>query len=164
VLTQLGLYAGPGATIRAPDVEVALAATRAHSVFELVDAIGDKNTRQAIHHLDAMLEQREAPLGILAMVVRHFRQLIVARTVLDKGQGPDELMRRLKLSHPFIADKLHKQADRFDEVTLRASFEQFFRTELELKSSRGVEPAIRLEGLVVRLATPAAMAGGGRRR
>lgn len=162
VLAQLGLYVGPGATIRGPDVEVALAATREHSVFELVDAIGDKNARAAIHHLDAMLDQREAPLGILAMVVRHFRQLVTARAVLGRGQGPDEIMRRLKLSHPFIADKLYKQADRFDEATLRASFEQFFRTELELKSSRGVEPALRLESLVVRLATPQAGAARGR--
>jgi len=151
VLNQLGLYAGPGQPIRAADVENGLAATREHSVFELGDAIGDKNTREALRHLDAMLEQREAPLGILAMMARHFRQLLEAKAVMARGQGPDEIMRKLRLSHPFIAEKLSRQAERFDDVTLRGAFEQFYRTELELKSLRGVEPAMRLEALLLRL-------------
>jgi len=155
VLIQLGLYVGPGATIRSADVEAALAATREHTVFELADAIGDKSPRGALVHLDAMLGHGEQPLGILAMVARHFRQLLEARAILNRGKGPDELMQRLKLSHGFIADKLCKQANRFDDTTLRATFEELFRTDLELKSSRGVEPALRLEQLLFRLASPA---------
>ncbi|MFO0751174.1 MAG: DNA polymerase III subunit delta [Myxococcota bacterium] len=155
ILNQLGLYVGPGQTIRAADVEGALAATREHTVFELADAIGDKNAREALRHLNAMLEQREQPTGILGMIVRHFRQLLEAKAVLMRGQGPDEIMRKLKLSHPFIAEKLTRQSERFDEATLRSAFEQFFRTELELKSSRGVEPALRLEALLLRLSAQA---------
>lgn len=151
VLNQLGLFAGPGVAIRAADVENALAATREHSVFELGDAIGDKNTREALRHLDAMLEQREAPLGILGMIARHFRQLLEAKAVTSRGQGPDEIMRKLRLNHPFIAEKLARQSERFDDATLRGAFEQFYRTEVELKSVRGIEPALRLEALLMRL-------------
>lgn len=164
ILNQLGLYVGPGATIRAADVELALAATREHSVFELADAIGDKNAREALRHLNAMLDQREQPLGILAMIVRHFRQLMETRAVMAKGQGQDELMRKLRLSHPFIAEKLWRQSDRFDDATLRGAFEQLYRAELELKSSRGVEPALRLESLLLRLSQEGAPSGRQARR
>lgn len=160
VLTQLSLYVGPGKAISALDVEEALAATRAHSVFELVDAIGAQSARDAIGHLSAMLEQRESPLGILAMIVRHFRQLVEAQAVVARGGGPDEVQSRLKLSHPFIAQKLAQQVERFDHTMLRTAFEAFFRAELELKSSR-VDPVLRLEGLIFRLAEPRARGGRG---
>ena len=61
VVDQLSLYVGAGAPIRDEDVEACLAATRAHSVFELVDAVGDKQLVGALKHLSAMMAHREKP-------------------------------------------------------------------------------------------------------
>lgn len=151
-LQQLSLFVGPGRPITRADAEGALAATRAHSIFELVDAIADKNARAAIRHVDAMLEQREYPPVILASIVRHFRQLVDAKAVFESGGGAPEIQRALKV-HEFVAGKLAKQVDRFDHLTLRLVFEEFFRTELELKSTR-IDPQLRLEALLIRLCAP----------
>ena len=151
-LQQLSLYVGPGKAIGRADVETALAATRAHSIFELVDAIAAKKATQAIRVVDAMLEQREYPPVILGAIVRHFRQLVDAKAISDAGGGASEIERAMKV-HEFVAKKLAEQVSRFDHVTLRAAFEEFFRTELELKSTR-VDPVLRLESLLLRLCAP----------
>lgn len=148
-LQQLSLYAGPNRPISRADVEGALAATRSHTIFELVDAISAKNALQAIRHVDAMLEQREYPPVILGAIVRHFRQLVDAKAVYDRGGGAPEIQSQLKV-HEFVAKKLSEQVSRFEVDFLRESFEQFFRAELELKSTR-IDPAVRLEALLLRL-------------
>jgi DNA polymerase-3 subunit delta len=151
-LQQLSLYAGAGKPILRTDVEGALAATRSHSIFELVDAISERNARQAIRHVDAMIEQREYPPQILGMIVRHFRQLVDAKAIADGGGGAQDIQAKLKL-HEFVAKKLADQVHRFESAFLRHSFEEFFRAELELKSSR-IDPALRLESLLMRLCQP----------
>lgn len=148
-LTQLSLYVGPQKPMGRADVEGALAATRAHTVFELTDAIAEKKAAQAIRHIDAMLEQREYPPVILGHLVRNMRQLVEVKALVDRGAGPDQIKDKMKI-HEFVAKKLYAQAQLFDHTTLRAIFEELFRTELELKSTR-LDPALRLEALALRL-------------
>jgi DNA polymerase-3 subunit delta len=152
-LQQLSLFVGPGRPITRSDVEGALAATRARSIFELVDAIAEKKAPLAIRHVDAMLEQREHPPVILGSIVRHFRQLVEAKAIFEQGGGAADIQSALKV-HEFVAKKLSEQVGRFDHLTLRICFEEFFRTELELKSTR-IDPALRLEALLLRLCAPA---------
>ncbi len=152
-LQQLSLYVGVGKSITRADVELALAATRAHSIFELVDAIAAKNATHAIRVVDAMLEQREYPPVILGAIVRHFRQLVDAKAIWDNKGGAPEIQKALGV-HEFVAKKLADQVGRFDALTLRVAFEEFFRTDLELKSTR-VEASLRLEALLMRLCAPA---------
>lgn len=148
-LQQLSLYVGLDKAISRADVEDALAATRSHTIFELVDAISAKDAGAAIRHVDAMLEQREYPPVILGSIVRHFRQLVDAKAIYDRGGGAQDIQGQMKV-HEFVAKKLAEQVSRFDVEFLRDSFEDFFRAELELKSTR-VDAAVRLEALLLRL-------------
>lgn len=159
-LQQLSLFVGPERAIARADVENALAATRAHTIFELIDAIAEKRATLALKHVDAMLEQREYPPVILGSIVRHFRQLVDAKAIYEKGGGAPEIQSALKV-HEFVAKKLADQVGRFDHATLRIAFEELYRTELELKSTR-VDPALRLEALLLRLCAPSPTATKGR--
>jgi DNA polymerase-3 subunit delta len=160
-LQQLSLYAGPGKPIHRADVEGALAATRSHSIFELVDAISARDVRGAIRHVDAMLEQREPPPVILASILRHFRQVVEAKAVYDRGGGAPQIQSQLKV-HEFVAKKLADQVSRFEVAFLREVFEDLFRADLELKSTR-VDPAVRLEALIMRLCAKPTPTGAGSR-
>lgn len=148
-LQQLSLYVGPGARITRGDVETVLAVTRSRSIFELSDAIATKDFKAALKHLGAMLAQREQPIYILSAIIRNFRQLVDAKAIYERGGGGPDIKDALKV-HEYVAKKLAEQAPRFDALTLRVAFEELFRTELELKSTR-VDPALRLEALITRL-------------
>ncbi len=153
---KLSLYVGPGQPITTDAVEALLASTRAHSVFELVDAVGERKHAVALTHLRSMLEHREQPLRILAMLIRHFRTLWQVAAGRAAGRGLDDLTAELRL-HPFQARKLWAQSQRFDERTLRRAYELLFQADLGFKSSR-LDPAVRMEQLVLALCGPVAPA------
>lgn len=149
VMEQLSLYVGPDQPITREAVESNLAATRAHSVFELVDAVGQREAVSAVKHLHAMLGHREPALRIHAMLVRHFRQLWQVVEARGRGAMVDEVRADLGL-HDFVARKLWQQATQFDGPTLRSAYDLLYRSNVELKSS-GFEDDMVMERLVMDL-------------
>ncbi|MCA9517723.1 MAG: DNA polymerase III subunit delta [Myxococcales bacterium] len=133
-LEQLSLYAGRGEPIGERELEACLAATRSHSIFELVDAVGQRDTAGALRHVHAMLGQREPALRILASIARHFQHLW--RMVVAKGRGAtlDEATSILGL-HPFQAKKMWPQTQKFAEPALRRALERLYAADVQLKSS-----------------------------
>jgi DNA polymerase-3 subunit delta len=148
-MEQLSLYVGAGAPITSADVETCLAATRAHSVFELVDAVADRQTAQALVHLHALFAHREAGLRILAMLVRHFRFLWQVAAGRREGWSQAEVVERLKL-HPFQAQKLWSQCGKFSALGLRAIYEKLYVADFRLKDV-GLSESLLMERLVAEL-------------
>ncbi len=149
VMDQLSLYVGRGAPITSDAVEAVLASTRAHSIFELVDAVGERRVQDALTHLNAMLDHREQPLRILAMLVRHYRLLWQVWAARHQGHSKDSLAKALRI-HPFQAKKLWAQAPKFDEPSLRVAVEQLYASDCFLKSS-GLDNNTVLERLIMEL-------------
>ncbi len=113
-LELLSLYVGPdsGRPIRLADVEAVVTSTKEESIFALVDAIGSGDRAAVLEGLHKMLtESREPPLRLLAMVVRHYRNLSKVRAALDDGASRGEIQ-GLAGVPPFIVDNLIKQARR----------------------------------------------------
>jgi|GEM_PF-867598 len=153
VSEQLSLYAGLNAQVRMVDVENALAATRTHTVFELIDAVTSGQDKAVLQHLHAMLEHRERPSSILSMIVRHFRHLTGAIDIVSGGGRVDDVQQQLGI-HPFAAKKLLEQTQRFPLPLLRRGFEDFMRADLQVKSSR-IAPEVLLEQLLLGLTAAA---------
>ena len=149
VVDQLSLYVGPGRPIEEPDVVRCLVATRAHGIFELVDAVGQRRSAVALGHLRSMLEHREPPLRILSMLTRHFRMLWQMAAARAAGLGLDQATADLGL-HPYQAKKLWSQSAQFQPFMLRAAYEGLFEADLRLKS-KGLDDPLVMEQLVLGL-------------
>lgn len=148
-LERLALYVdgGKGAIIRASDVEDAVTFTRSRSVFELTDALGQRDTSGALAVLHRMLAGRENAHGILTMVARHLRQMWIAKEM--RGAPPAEIAAEAGVP-PFVAGKLLDQARRFPEEALRRAHRAVAEADLRLKSSRLADAPI-LERLVLEM-------------
>jgi len=151
VVDQLSLYVGPEQPITRLAVTTVLTATREHSVFELVDAVGERRTVPAITHLHGMLAHKEPPLRILAMLTRHFRQLWQVKELKSRGENVQAIQKDLAL-HQFVAKKLYAQSNHFDAVTLRRTYDRLYRTNIQLKS-KGYDDSLVMERLVMDLCT-----------
>lgn len=149
VIDHLSLFAGKGQAITLSTVETCLCATRHHSIFELVDAVGEGKHALALGHLQSMLDHREPPLRILAMLIRHFRLLWQVWAGRAGGESQDSMIRSLKL-HPFQGKKFWNQSRRFSEAQLTRSYERLFDADLQLKSSTFDAPIV-LERVVLAL-------------
>ena len=105
-IQKLLLYVGDQGRITLDDVRVMVPYVQsADVIFQLVDAVGQRDGRRAASYLHRLLEVGEHPLGIFGMVVRQFRLLIQIRWLIDQHYPQPKIVSRLKL-HPYVAKKV----------------------------------------------------------
>jgi DNA polymerase-3 subunit delta len=148
-LEQLTLYAGKRKRITVADVEEVVAETRQHSVFDLANAVGERDTRRALHQLRQMLAAREAAPKILFMLTRHFRQLWTAQELLARRASRNAIAEAVGI-RPFFVESLCEQARRLSSAALRRAFEALYAADRSLKASR-LGDELTLERLVLEL-------------
>ena len=153
-LLKLFAYLGERPLADVEDVAAIVSDSRVDSIFDLTNALGQGNPGEALRLLGRILEEGVAPLLVLAMVTRHFRQLWQAQDLLAQNIHPKELAGRVKVN-PYFLDRLVAQARRFTPSQFRRIFELLLGTDLALKSS-GAHPAALLERLVLAIAAPKA--------
>ena len=133
------------------DVAAIVSDTRIESVFDLTDALGKGDRSTALHLLNRLLSEGQAPLMVLAMMTRHFRQMWKIRELSEQKVPQKEWPKRVGVS-PYFLQGLAKQASRFNGQQYRQLFSMFLATDLALKSS-GNEPKMLLEKLVLEIAS-----------
>ncbi|MGI6557687.1 MAG: DNA polymerase III subunit delta [Limnochordia bacterium] len=114
-------------------------------IFAFVDAVGMKNTAQALSHLDGLWGLGYDYARIFGMLARQIRLLIMAA---GAGGRPDVLVRQHKLN-AFVAKKVCQQSANFSAMELRQAMDRLLRTDQLLKT--GMPPRVALEALVVSL-------------
>ncbi len=115
------------------------------SVFDLVDALGQRQGTRALQLLSQLLEEEDA-LRIFGMVVRQFRLLLLGREALDEG---GQVASRLRI-HPFVARKITAQARYFDQTTLENIYRRLAEIDEAIKTGE-IEAAVALHTLTAAL-------------
>lgn len=146
-LEKLVGYLGERDIAEEDDVAAIVSDTRIESVFELTDAIGQGDRSSALILLSRLLAEGQAPLMILSMLTRHFRQMWKIAELMAQKVPQSELPKRVGVS-PYFIKGLMQQAERFTARHYREVFNLFLATDLALKSS-GSEPKMHLEKLVL---------------
>ncbi len=80
-------YAGSRQEISAADIEAVLRRTKVDPVFELTNAVADRDPRRAFTCLDALLKAEWHPLQILAALANQCRKLLVAKDFVNSQWG-----------------------------------------------------------------------------
>lgn len=70
------------------DVEAVVEKTREDRIFDLTNALGEKNAPAALLALQGLLDQGEPPLMILSMVSIEIRMLLQASILVQSGKLP----------------------------------------------------------------------------
>lgn len=83
-LEKLCLYVGPGKAATVDDVRAIVATSRAGVIFEIGDALADRNLPRTLELIDYQIRRGESALGILfAAIVPRVRSLLLARDLLE---------------------------------------------------------------------------------
>jgi DNA polymerase-3 subunit delta len=127
-------YVGEKPVIELGDVEELVSEVKTRTIFELTDAIGMRNSLEALRILRRMLQAGEAHLKILNMIARQFRLIWKAQDLVSKGVEKGELARRLKLHH-FHLESILEQTTYFSEDNLREGFHRFLQADLAMKTT-----------------------------
>ena len=149
-IQKLMLYVGEDGVIMPEDVQVMVPYIQAADViFQMVDAVGQRNPQNATLYLHRLLDAGEHPLGIFGMVVRQFRLLMQVRWMLEHGHSEREIIARLGL-HPYVAQKIRAQARRFTLRQLRQAYRILMESDLSIKKGR-IPPESALDLLMAQL-------------
>ena len=137
------------------DVALLTAQTNQASVFTLVDAMGERNCQLALQTLHLLMEEND-PIELFGMMVRQFRLLLQAREVLDEGSGVETISSEVKERsgaslHPYVAQKLASQAQRFSLPALEAIYRRLLEIDVALKTSQ-TSPEVAFDTFIVELA------------
>lgn len=148
-LNKLLAYVGKQPLIDVSDVAQVVSDTRAESVFDLINAIGKRNSTDALRLIDRMLDDGEPPLRILSMVTRHLRQLWQTSELLRLGVERGDMARHMRIN-PYFLDGLIGQSKKFSPEEFQRAFDALLEVDLALKSSGG-HPTALMEQLVFKL-------------
>lgn len=149
-------YVGDHAHVTPADVTAVVTAGAAASVFELTDAVGDRQTRRALEILRRLLEGGESALGVHAMLVRHMRSLVGARALAARGMSPDSMAPEIGMA-PWLARAAVRQASRYEPIDLARALASLADAEEQMKTS-SADAGLVLERWIV--STAGAVARG----
>lgn len=150
-LAKLEAYAD-GRPITADDVREIVAPVRELPPWELLDPIADGKGASALRALRRMFATRH-PLAIAAVIQGTYRQLAIAREMLDDGASGKDVGERIRLGG-YPLEKLLEQASLYTPAMVRAAYARMVEADADIK--RGVyADQLSLELLVTDLATAA---------
>jgi DNA polymerase-3 subunit delta len=155
-LEKLILYVNEKKRITLGDVETLVLAAKQRSLYELTDAISQKDKSRALMVLEAVLassDGEDAAIGHLYLLSRTFRQMLVIleKNVRDSKAIWQALWQGFRLP-PFAADDVIRQARRYkSRRELTRAIRLVARADMALRSSPPSKRLV-LEQLVMQLA------------
>jgi len=137
-------FSGAETTLSRREIEEVVSTTAPASIFDFLDAIGARDCRSALRTLADLLGDGESIYGIQAMTLRHVRNLISVRSLIDRGEAtrPEAVAPAIKAA-PWQARNLMRQADRFTQDELIGALRSLAATDAEMKTSR--DPRLAFE-------------------
>jgi DNA polymerase III subunit delta len=148
-LEKLILYTGAGIAITVADISRLSSHSRAHTIFELLDALGQTRPEKALKVLGHLLELGEPPPMILVMLARQIRLLMRTREGLKRHLDAAALAKELGVQR-FVAEKLQRQAKGFRLGQLRGQLIRLHEADHQIKTGMAL-PRLLLEKVILDL-------------
>ena len=100
-------------------------------IFDLTDAAANKNRRLFIKLADEYLSSGVEPAYILTFLIRQFRMMARAKSLLAKNPTAN-LAVEIKV-HPFVAQKLKTQASNYSITEIKNIYRKLLKIDIKLK-------------------------------
>ena len=148
-LTKIYLYMDQEKQITQEHLAIVSNGARIFSVFDLVKNLGERRAEPSLKILNNLMDEGSSALLLLSMIVRQFRHLCLAKSLMQQGKGAAELTKSIHLPMMFTR-QIMEQAKMFNYEQLKTLYAGFLETDLQLKSS-SCNPRLILENLVVKV-------------
>lgn len=151
-IEKLVAYTGSRKEITKKDIETICSEEVTAKIFEMLEAIMEKQQKKALHLYEQLLEQKEPPLKVLALLVRQCNQLIIVNSMTQRKIPNKDIASRAKI-HPFVVKKLQKQASKYSMKELQKMVFACGQTDEGIKTGK-YNDRIGVELLIVEFSTP----------
>ena len=121
--------------INVEDVELLIKPKIETAIFKTIDAIAQKNKKQALLLIHQHLEKGDSPLYLLSMVNFQFRNLLIIKDLIERQRPYYSILKETKL-HPFVVRKSYQQAQKFTLSELKKIYQKIFQADLSIKTGK----------------------------
>ncbi len=146
-IAKLSLYIVPSARIDEEAVRALVSDTREEEIYALTDALASGRPGEVAGVLESLLEAGREPTWMLYTLVSHWRRLLQARAVRDRGGTLADLQERLG-EHPFVVEKAFRQAADYTAADLDRGFHELLRMEEQIKLGE-LDARLAVEGFIL---------------
>ena len=134
-MEKLFCYTMDKTEITVADIEEICTTQITNRIFDMVNAVADKQQRKALDYYYDLIALKEPPMKILSLLARQFKLLLEVKTMDKQGYGRQEMAAKLGLN-PFVVGKYQTQAKAFSGKELRDVIEDGVDTEECVKTGR----------------------------
>jgi len=125
-----------GKTINEEDVDLLVQADFDNNIFQTIDAIGNRNKKEALKFLHQHLKRGDDPFYIFSMLVYQFRNLLKIADLKDNyGMSEQEIAQSTKI-HPFVVKKSLAQIKNFPFATLKKIYQKLSIFDVKIKTGQ----------------------------
>ncbi len=151
-IERLSLYVPQEQTIEESHVRETIAHTRTHSVWDLVDGVAGRDVGRALYEAHQLLDGGQAPLQLLSLVIRQFRQLLIGADVRRGGGSLSQAAESAGVPR-FRERQFDRQLGSYTFDELVRALERLEDTDRALKGSKLPNDMI-FEAMILDLCAP----------
>lgn len=121
--------------ITAVDVEAVCTVQTTNRIFDMINAVANKQQKAALQLYYDLLTLKEPPMRILFLLARQFNLLMQVKQLKRAGVAQTAIAEKTGL-HGFIVQKYIAQAAKFSDEVLRAAVEECVELETAVKTGQ----------------------------
>lgn len=122
-------------TIEAEDIDKLVSREIDINIFNIIDALGEKNKKLALKLIRQYLNKGEDEMYLLNRFVYQFRNLLRIKDLSDEGT-PSYLFAKKTGLHDFVAKKTGEQAKNFSFPELKKIYQKLLEIDLDVKTGK----------------------------
>lgn len=130
------------------DVESICTVRISNRIFDMVNAIADKQQKKALMLYYDLLELKEPPMRILFLITRQFNLLLQVKELKGKGYDNRTVSEKTGL-HSFVVGKYAAQSGKLTKKVLRQALEDCILTDESVKTGKMIDK-MSIELLIVK--------------
>lgn len=147
---KLTSYLGDRKKVTMQDVEAVCTKSVKARIFDITDAVAEKDSTKAMKLLNDLLMLKEPVQKIYFLITRQLRQVLQVKLLREEGYTPKEIASQLSL-HPFVVSKLTKQASGFKKEKLLELMSTALEMDVAVKTGKLGDHRVATEILIIKM-------------
>ncbi len=150
-IKKLVSYAEDREGVTAEDVMALVYRSPSYDIFEMIEAIGNKDLNRAVGIYYDMMVEDQNPYGVFTLLARQFRIMLEVSDMCERKASMDEMMGALRLSYG-VVKKYIEQSKKFTKAKMMRALEECARAPRDIAQGK-IDKEIAMELLIVGVAS-----------
>ncbi|NMA67625.1 MAG: hypothetical protein GX957_15575 [Clostridiaceae bacterium] len=149
-ILKISTYADDKDEITLDDIKLLVTPTIKSVIFDLLNAVSEKNAPKALRLLDDMIAIKEPEQKILSMLSKQTGEILKLKILIKNGASQQEINNYFKGKHPYALRIMTEQAKQMEEKYLQDMLKACMEAETSYKKGF-IDVRLALEVLLSKL-------------